>query len=97
MGKGGDAAGEWFVVGIREVWHGKSQYHFQKGESIHGGETAVVEEGFGGKGSYLRPTLGDQLNLMLVASAWNLRKWMREPGSFGSASFKSSLPSYNSL
>lgn len=31
---------------------------------------------------YLKGFLGDQINLMLAASAWNLRKWMRDSLSF---------------
>jgi len=31
---------------------------------------------------FLKGFAGDQLNLMLAASAWNLRKWMRELASF---------------
>ncbi|CAN5777035.1 IS5 family transposase [soil metagenome] len=32
--------------------------------------------------SFLKGFAGDRLNLMLAASAWNLRKWMRELGCF---------------
>jgi len=31
---------------------------------------------------FLKGFAGDQLDLMLAASAWNLRKWMRELASF---------------
>ncbi len=31
---------------------------------------------------FLKGFSGDQINLMLAASAWNLRKWMRQLASF---------------
>ena len=31
---------------------------------------------------FLKGFEGDQINLMLAAAAWNLRKWMREAASF---------------
>jgi len=31
---------------------------------------------------YLKGFLGDQINLMMAAAAWNFRKWMREVAPF---------------
>ena len=41
-----------------------------------------LKHGLGLLRCFLKGFLGDQLNLMLAAAAWNFRKWMREISSF---------------